>query len=54
MNDMKNKMYYLVKKKTSDDTYMKIKQLAEDLRAMAMRNECAIITATQVNFNFLS
>ena len=28
---------------------MKIKQLAEDLRAMAMRNDWAIITATQVN-----
>lgn len=33
----------------SENTYMKIKQLAEDLRAMAMRNEWAIITATQVN-----
>jgi len=33
----------------SENTYMKIKQLAEDLRAMAMRNNWAIITATQVN-----
>jgi hypothetical protein len=33
----------------SENTYMKIKQLAEDLRAMAMRNDWAIITATQVN-----
>jgi hypothetical protein len=28
---------------------MKIKQIAEDLRAMAMRNSWAIVTATQVN-----
>ena len=28
---------------------MKIKQIAEDLRAMAMRNDWAIVTATQVN-----
>jgi len=33
----------------SENTYMKIKQIAEDLRAMAMRNEWAIITATQTN-----
>jgi len=33
----------------SENTYMKIKQLAEDLRAMAMRNEWAVVTATQVN-----
>ncbi len=33
----------------SENTYMKIKQIAEDLRAMAMRNEWAIITATQIN-----
>lgn len=33
----------------SENTYMKIKQLAEDLRAMAMRNDWAVITATQVN-----
>ena len=33
----------------SENMYMKIKQIAEDLRAMAMRNEWAIITATQVN-----
>ena len=28
---------------------MKIKQIAEDLRAMAMRNDWAVVTATQVN-----
>ena len=28
---------------------MKIKQIAEDLRAMAQRNEWLIITATQIN-----
>lgn len=33
----------------TENTYMKIKQIAEDLRAMAMRNNWAIITATQVN-----
>jgi len=33
----------------SENMYMKIKQIAEDLRTMAMRNEWAIITATQVN-----
>jgi replicative DNA helicase len=33
----------------SENTYMKIKQIAEDLRAMAMRNNWAIITATQIN-----
>ncbi len=32
----------------TENTYMKIKQIAEDLRAVAMRNEWAIITATQV------
>ena len=31
----------------SENTYMKIKQLAEDIRGMAMANEWAIITATQ-------
>jgi intein/homing endonuclease len=31
----------------SENTYMKIKQIAEDLRAAAMRNEWAIVTATQ-------
>jgi KaiC/GvpD/RAD55 family RecA-like ATPase len=31
----------------SENTYMKIKQIAEDLRAMAQRNEWAIVTATQ-------
>ena len=33
----------------SENTYMKIKQIAEDLRAMAMRNEWCIVTATHVN-----
>jgi hypothetical protein len=33
----------------TENLYMKIKQIAEDLRAMAMRNSWAIITATQVN-----
>ena len=33
----------------SENTYMKIKQIAEDLRAMAMRNDWAIVTATQIN-----
>jgi len=31
----------------SENTYMKIKQIAEDLRGMAMTNEWAVITATQ-------
>jgi len=33
----------------TENMYMKIKQIAEDLRAMAMRNDWAVITATQVN-----
>jgi replicative DNA helicase len=33
----------------TENTYMKIKQIAEDLRAMAVRNEWIIITATQIN-----
>jgi len=33
----------------SENTYMKVKQIAEDLRAMAVRNEWVIITATQIN-----
>jgi archaellum biogenesis ATPase FlaH len=32
----------------SENTYMKIKQIAEDLRAMAVRNDWLIITATQI------
>lgn len=32
----------------SENTYMKIKQIAEDLRAMADRNKWLIITATQI------
>jgi hypothetical protein len=31
----------------SENTYMKIKQIAEDLRAMAIRNNWLVITATQ-------
>jgi hypothetical protein len=31
----------------SENTYMKIKQIAEDLRGVAMANEWAILTATQ-------
>lgn len=31
----------------SENTYMKIKQIAEDLRAAAQRNSWAIVTATQ-------
>ena len=33
----------------SDNTYMKIKQIAEDLRAMGIRNNWLIISATQIN-----
>ena len=33
----------------TENMYMKIKQIAEDLRAMGMRNDWAIITATQIN-----
>ena len=33
----------------SENTYMKIKQLAEDLKAMGKKNGWAIITATQTN-----
>lgn len=32
----------------SENTYMKIKQIAEDLRAMGVRNNWLIITATQI------
>lgn len=31
----------------TENTYMKIKQIAEDLRAMAMRNNWTVVTATQ-------
>ena len=31
----------------SENTYMKIKQIAEDLRAAAQRNDWSIVTATQ-------
>lgn len=33
----------------SENTYLKIKQLAEDLRAMSKRLNIAVVTATQVN-----
>lgn len=33
----------------SENTYMKIKQISEDLRAMAKRNNWALISLTQVN-----
>lgn len=33
----------------SENTYMKIKQIAEDLRAMAVRNDWVVISATQIN-----
>lgn len=32
----------------TENTYMKIKQIAEDLRAMGMRNNWLIVTATQI------
>lgn len=32
----------------TENTYMKIKQIAEDVRAMAQSNEWAVVTATQV------
>jgi len=33
----------------TENTYMKIKQIAEDLRGMAVRNDFLIISATQIN-----
>jgi KaiC/GvpD/RAD55 family RecA-like ATPase len=33
----------------SENSYMKIKQIAEDMRAMAMRNEWTVVTASQFN-----
>lgn len=33
----------------SDDMYIKIKQISEDLRAIAVRQQCLILTATQTN-----
>lgn len=33
----------------TENTYMKIKQLSEDLRALAQRRDCLIISATQTN-----
>lgn len=35
----------------SENTYLKIKQIAEDLRAMGIRNKWLIVTATQINRN---
>lgn len=35
----------------SENTYLKIKQIAEDLRAMGVRNKWLIVTATQINRN---
>lgn len=35
--------------RNSDDMYIKIKQIAEDLRAIAVRQQCMILTATQTN-----
>jgi KaiC/GvpD/RAD55 family RecA-like ATPase len=36
----------------TENTYMKIKQIAEDLRAIAIRNEWTILTATQAKQSF--
>ena len=33
----------------TENLYMKIKQIAEDLRAMAVRNKWCVVTATQIN-----
>lgn len=33
----------------SEELYIKIKQISEDLRAIAVRQECLIVTATQTN-----
>jgi len=33
----------------TENLYMKIKQIAEDLRAMAVRNKWAVVTCTQIN-----
>lgn len=33
----------------NDDMYTKIKEISEDLRAVAVRQECLIVTATQTN-----
>ena len=35
--------------RNSDDMYIKIKQISEDLRAIAVRQECLVLTATQTN-----
>ena len=44
LNIMKN-----YRNPNSENTYMKIKQLAEDLKAMGKKNGWAIVTATQTN-----
>ena len=44
LNIMKN-----YRNPNSENTYMKIKQLAEDIKAMGKKNHWAIITATQTN-----
>lgn len=44
LNIMKN-----YRNPNSENTYMKIKQIAEDIRAMGTKNGWAIITATQTN-----
>lgn len=38
-----------VRNVNSENTYVRIKQIAEDLRAMAVRNNWVVITATQLN-----
>ena len=44
LNIMKN-----YRNPNSENTYMKIKQLAEDIKAMGKKNKWAIVTATQTN-----
>ena len=33
----------------TENTYMKIKQIAEDLRALAVKRDMLVISATQIN-----
>ena len=42
------------KNPNSENTYLKIKQIAEDLRAIAMKNGWCIITATQLKQSFFT
>ncbi len=60
MEEIKGEKFFLVfvdyiniisnwRNPNSENTYMKIKQLSEDLRAMAQRNEWCVVTATQTN-----